>query len=86
MDIEGTAQNLDVGPRTLQRRLQREGASYRDLVEAARRERASALLIETSERVADIAVALGYSSPSHFVRAFRRWTGNTPNTFRQRQA
>lgn len=86
MDIEGTAQNLDVGPRTLQRRLQREGASYRDLVEAARRERASALLIETSERVADIAVALGYSSPSHFVRAFRRWTGNTPNTFRQRHA
>lgn len=84
-DIEGTAQSLDIGPRTLQRRLQSEGASYRGLVENIRQERASALLVETSERVTDIAVALGYSSPGHFVRAFRRWTGNTPDAFRQRQ-
>lgn len=82
-DIDGTARTLGIGPRTLQRRLHTEGASYRDLVESVRCERAAALLSETSERVVDIAITLGYSSPGHFVRAFRRWTGETPSSFRR---
>jgi AraC-like DNA-binding protein len=83
IDIDGTSEVLGLGPRTLQRRLHSEGASYRDLVERTRRERATSLLLETQTHVAEIANVLGYSTSGHFIRAFRRWTGLTPETYRR---
>jgi len=82
-DIDGTSEAVGLGPRTLQRRLNSEGASYRDLVESIRRKRATSLLLETPTQVADIAIAIGYSTSGHFIRAFRRWTGLTPEAYRR---
>ncbi|MEM7398201.1 MAG: AraC family transcriptional regulator ligand-binding domain-containing protein [Pseudomonadota bacterium] len=81
-DIDGTSEILGLGSRTLQRQLQSHGVAYRDLVDAVRRKRASALLLETTMKVSEIALALGYSTSAHFIRAFQRWTGTTPNAFR----
>ena len=81
-DIDGTARMLGVSTRKLQRSLDGEGASYRRLVEESRCSRAIALLQESSDSVTAIALSLGYEEPGNFTRAFRRWTGHSPNNFR----
>jgi AraC-like DNA-binding protein len=81
-DIDGTARMLGVSIRKLQRLLDVEGISYRHLVEQGRCKRAIALLQEHSASVTAIALSLGYEEPGNFTRAFRRWTGQTPNAFR----
>jgi AraC-like DNA-binding protein len=80
-DLETLASRLQMSPRTLQRRLADEGVSLRVLAEDARRARASALL-EGGASIAEVAYTLGYSEPSAFHRAFRRWTRQTPEQFR----
>jgi AraC-like DNA-binding protein len=67
--------------RTLRRRIDAEGASFRSLVESVRRERADELLGE-GRTVKEVCFLLGFSEPSAFVRAFKRWTGRTPGTTR----
>ena len=74
---------LGVSPRTLQRRLNQQGASYSDLVERCRHQAACEYLEHTSDSIADIARKLGYCDASSFSRAFRRWTGRTPRSWRQ---
>lgn len=80
-DLTTLASRLSMSPRTLQRRLADEGVSLRALAEDARRARASSLL-EGGASIAEVAYTLGYSEPSAFHRAFRRWTGQTPEQFR----
>ena len=84
-DLDALAARLRMSPRTLQRRLRDEGTSLQDLRDEARRARAAAFL-ETGMAVAEVAYLLGYSEPSAFHRAFRRWTGSTPEEFRRAQA
>jgi AraC-like DNA-binding protein len=76
------ARKLHVTPRTLQRRLQENGASFAALLTEVRRAQAERLLGHTSRPVADIAEAVGYADAAAFVRAFRGWTGTTPGKFR----
>jgi AraC-like DNA-binding protein len=76
------ARALSVSTRTLQRRLADEGTSLRALSEETRRARALAL-IAGGQSIAEVAYLLGYSEPSAFHRAFRRWTGRTPESFRK---
>ena len=78
----GVAKALTVSRRTLSRRLADEGTSFRDILDAVRRESACALLNDRSLSVGDIAFFLQYSEPAAFHRAFRRWTGQTPRDFR----
>ena len=68
--------------RTLQRRLGEAGASYQDLLEKSRRE-AEKDLADRSLPIAEVAFLLGYSEPSAFHRAFKRWKKMTPRDFRQ---
>jgi AraC-like DNA-binding protein len=79
--ILAVSQALDMTVRTLQRRLSTAGTSYRQILDELRRRRAESELISTSRNVAEISRRLGYSDPAHFVRAFRRWTGQTPSHF-----
>jgi AraC-like DNA-binding protein len=81
-DIDGLARQMVLGPRTLQRRLSEVGLGYRDLVGRVRMERALDLLRETDIAITEIAGELGYASPSHFTRAFRRETGRPPSAMR----
>jgi len=75
--LEALAAKLERPKRTLQRELARRGTSHQRLVDEARRARAQSLL-ETGVTVAEVSERLGFSEPSAFFRAFRRWTGETP--------
>ncbi|MDF2811790.1 MAG: AraC family transcriptional regulator [Microvirga sp.] len=68
--------------RTLSRRLKGSGMGYRAIANEIRFEIARQLLTDTQVPLAQIAAALGYSEASAFTRAFRRWSGQTPNTWR----
>jgi AraC-like DNA-binding protein len=82
--IGGVARQLAVSPRTLQRRLTCEGVSYRQLLEHARKEAAGRYIGESALAIGEVAFLLGYSEPGPFHRAFKRWFGMTPETFRAR--
>jgi len=68
--------------RTLSRRLKDGGMGYRAITNEIRFEIARQLLTGTQVPLAQIAAALGYSEASAFTRAFRRWSGQTPTTWR----
>jgi AraC-like DNA-binding protein len=75
--LAGTARALGVSTRTLQRRLYAEGAAFGDIVDALRRELASAYL-DRGIPIPEVASLLGYADRTAFHRAFRRWTGSSP--------
>ena len=79
---EQIADLLGVHQRTLHRRLRDSGTNFQELLDRARYGLARRLLDETPMTVGKIAETLGYSEPSAFVRAFRRWSGATPNEWR----
>jgi AraC-like DNA-binding protein len=69
--------------RTLQRRLAVEGVSFKELVDLARRDVSERLLADRSLSVAEVGYLLGFSEPSAFHRAFKRWRGVTPLEYRR---
>jgi AraC-like DNA-binding protein len=71
--------------RQLQRHLQAEGTSFQTLVDNTRKELALRHLQNPETPIHDIAFLLGFSEPSAFQRAFKRWTGETPRTYRKTQ-
>ncbi|MDK8462381.1 AraC family transcriptional regulator [Marinobacter sp. SS13-12] len=79
------AATLFVSERTLKRRLQAEEASFQNLVDQVRLERAGELLEKTSMNLSQIADALGYADAANFTRAFKRWTGQSPSQYRHRE-
>ncbi|NHF74758.1 helix-turn-helix transcriptional regulator [Paracoccus xiamenensis] len=78
VDLDRTAFALDISKRTLQRELNREGFSFRDLVTLTKCQRASELLRDGNMRIGQVSSLLGYSSSAHFARAFRKHSGMTP--------
>lgn len=80
---EGVARHLGYSVRTLTRRLQAEGVSFRELLEEARERLALAWMTDPSAEIHEVAYLLGYSDPSAFHRSFRRWTGVTPTAWRR---
>jgi AraC-like DNA-binding protein len=82
--IETVARALGVSVRSLQRRLAEEGRSYHDLVDAARKDAAERYLSNSALAIGEIAFLLGYSEAAAFHRAFKRWSGATPQEFRRR--
>jgi AraC-like DNA-binding protein len=77
------ARKLDMGPRTLQRRLKEDRVDFRALVDDTRRRFALNYLRDRKHTLTEIAYLLGYSEVSAFNRAFRRWTGATPSDYRR---
>lgn len=82
--LDEAARALNLSPRTLHRRLRDEGANFRDIKDALRRDLALARLARPGESVAQVAADLGYSEPSAFFRAFQGWTGEAPSAWRRR--
>jgi AraC-like DNA-binding protein len=80
--LERVAAQLGLSDRTLQRKLQELGTSHNDLVEQIRRELAMRYLKEPEVAICEVAYLTGFSEPSAFHRAFKRWTGVTPKEFR----
>lgn len=77
------AEQLDMPPATLRRRLRGEGQSFAAIKDEMRSVIAQSLLRDGRRSVAEIAGELGFSEPSAFHRAFRKWTGCSPGAFRR---
>ncbi len=80
--IERCAAKLGVSVRTLQARLAADGARFSELVEGQRAGIARTHLRESTLSLDEIADRLGYGEQTSFGRAFKRWTGQTPQQFR----
>jgi len=77
------AAQLGMSERTLQRRLREEGTTYQATLDRTRHYLARDLLRNTQIPLAEVAIQLGFSEPSTFFRAFRRWEGATPGQYRE---
>jgi AraC-like DNA-binding protein len=82
-DFEGLADELNMTPATMRRRLHEEGESYQSIKDQLRRDLAISYLSHSTRSVMDIALELGFSERSAFHRAFRKWTGASPGQFRR---
>ena len=82
--MEDVAREINVGERTLQRRLQEEGSSFKHILAEIREKLAKKMLLEGAGTMSDIAYLLGFSEPSAFVRAFKGWTLSTPKQFQMK--
>lgn len=80
--IEQVALRLGMSVRTLQRRLQDRGLEYQDLLDTIRQRLATELLRAELISIKEICYRLGFSEPSAFRRAFKRWTGQSPSAYR----
>lgn len=82
-DQTTVARALGVSPRTLARRLSAEGTGFRALLDDARAELARHWLADPTLAIYEVAFLLGYGEASAFHRAFKRWTGESPSTWRE---
>jgi AraC-like DNA-binding protein len=83
LTLDAVATVLGVSRRTLTRRLAEESATFRQILDEVRSDFARVLLQDRSLSIPDIAFFLQYSEPAAFHRSFRRWTGLTPQAFRE---
>lgn len=79
------ANRLNMSSRTLRRHLSQVGSSYLHLLEEVQQKEAENLLLNSDMEIQEIALYLGYIQPTNFTRAFKKWTGQTPITFRKNQ-
>ena len=80
--VEDIAKRLNVSAQHLRRLLREEGTSFREIKEEILRDEAIASLVRGRETVEALSDRLGFSEPSAFRRAFRRWTGSPPGSYR----
>ena len=80
---EKVAEILHMSVRSLQRRLKEVGTTFRTLLDTVRKDLASTYVHDPDIELAEVAFLLGFSDQSAFSRAFRRWTGNSPNATRK---
>ncbi|MCA9626670.1 MAG: AraC family transcriptional regulator [Myxococcales bacterium] len=76
--LTAVAARLKLSERSLQRRLADEGAQFDAVLESLRRQLADRYLEDPRIALSEVGYLLGYSEPSAFHRAFKRWTGKTP--------
>ena len=79
------ASSLNLSVRSLQRKLSDENTNYKHLLDETRRELAMNYLGNSRLTINEITYLLGFSDPSNFTRAFRRWQGESPSNYRARQ-
>jgi AraC-like DNA-binding protein len=83
-DPEAIARALGMSLRSLQRRLEDDGTSFKEVLAVTRRELACAYLKGSRTSVTEVTFLLGFADTSSFARAFRRWTGASPSEWRER--
>ena len=80
--LEYAASLLSMSSRSLQRKLEQEQSSYFQVVDEWRFSGAVELLEDSSRNIYEISQVLGYQKPESFHRSFKRWTGTTPQQYR----
>ncbi|MBC5781534.1 AraC family transcriptional regulator [Ramlibacter sp. USB13] len=78
LSLPDAARRLHLSERSLQRQLLQEGVRFAELVDQVRRELALRYVADRGLAIGEVAYLLGFSEPSPFHRAFKRWTGRTP--------
>lgn len=81
--LERIASILSVSPRSLQRFLNEEGTSFRQVLEDLRRRMSAHLLNRKGIAASEVAFLLGYADPTSFHHAFRRWHRTSPRSYRR---
>lgn len=85
--LRAVADRMHRSARTLQRQLADEGLRFTDVLDERRREAGQRYLAANAATAEEVAFLLGFATPSSFFRAFKRWTGSTPEAWRRaRQA
>ena len=84
--VNAAAQHLGIHERTLNRRLQQQGTSFRHVVNEVRYAMAQSFLANSEATNAEIALALGYTDATTFSRSFKRWSGMPPAQWRDQHA
>jgi AraC-like DNA-binding protein len=84
--IEATARALGASVRTLQRALRSEGTTYQQVGDEVRRDLSLGYLRDAQRTISEVAFLLGFNEVAAFTRAFRRWTGEVPSAYRDREA
>ena len=84
VSLETVAAKLNLSPRQLRHQLKTAGTSFQQLLNHLRHSLARRLLSKTNEDISEIVYLTGFSEPSTFYRAFRRWEKSTPIEYRQR--
>ena len=79
------ARDLNMSLRNYQRKLSQSDTSYSGVLRQVRQDMACHYLQSPNYQVLTVAYVLGFTDPSNFSRAFKRWTGLTPNQYRQQQ-
>lgn len=82
-DFEWIASALHTSPQTLRRRLKQENTSFQEIKDLLRRDMAIYYLARQELSINDIAENVGFTEPSTFHRAFKKWTGVTPGAYRE---
>jgi AraC-like DNA-binding protein len=80
--ITAVTKRLAISSRTLQRQPREEGRTYQAVLASTRENLAKHYLRRGNLRTGEIAYLLGYGDTNSFYRAFRRWTGTTPEPLR----
>lgn len=80
---ETIASQLNLTSRTLQRRLGEQNSSVKQIIDDCRHHLAMIYLDQDHLSIKEIAFSLGFSDPSNFSRAFKRWQGETPRRYRE---
>ncbi|WP_252725641.1 AraC family transcriptional regulator [Acinetobacter defluvii] len=83
LELNSLAQQLNMSEATIQRRLKTEGTSYQQLKNEIRRDTAIELLTTTTKTLQEISDELHFQDPSAFHRAFKKWTGVSPGSYRE---
>lgn len=86
VSVVRVAKVVGMSPRTLERKLAAEGATFSAVVEELRKSLAFRYIREGTLDLAEVALLLGFSQTSAFHRAFKRWTGDTPLAYRRAHA
>jgi AraC-like DNA-binding protein len=81
--IDTVAEAMHMSGRTLQRRLEAEGASFSEIVDGVRDRLARRWLADPARSLAEVGFDLGFSDLAAFSRAFKRWTGKPPGAWRR---
>lgn len=81
-ELSAVARELSMSDRNLQRALRTDGTSFTQLLDDVRRDLAIRHLADPSTSAGQVGFLLGFSEPSAFTRAFRRWTGKAPGEYR----
>lgn len=81
--IDDIAKQCRLSERQLKAKLAAQGTSFTELLDKSRREQAAMLLTTTNNKIVDIGNTCGFSEPSAFNRAFKRWFAQTPSAYRR---